>query len=98
VRCYLTERIVELVRWRAQDQGTWHRYRFFERWAGEATRGALQPKFAQYDGADMGRALHAKGEVFRGLEQDVAQRFGLVERLNREIPRRLDALLANDLA
>ena len=40
--CYLTERIVELVRWRAHDQDTWHGYRFFERWAGEETLEALE--------------------------------------------------------
>jgi aminoglycoside 6-adenylyltransferase len=97
--CYLTERIVQLVRWRAHEQDTWHGYRFFERWAGEQTREALGPTFAQYDAADIGRALRAKGELFGELEHDVAQRFGLVEPVDRgEILRRLDVLLAHDLA
>jgi aminoglycoside 6-adenylyltransferase len=97
--CYLIERIVQLARWRAQDQDTWHGYRFFERWAGEETAHALGPTFARYDAADVGRALRAKGELFGELEGDVAQRFGLVEPVDRgEIFRRLDALLAHDLA
>jgi aminoglycoside 6-adenylyltransferase len=97
--CYLTERIVELVRWRAHDQDTWHGYRFFERWAGEETQKALGSTFARYDAADIGRALRAKGELFGGLEREVAQRFGLVEPVDRvEALRRLDALLADDLA
>jgi aminoglycoside 6-adenylyltransferase len=97
--CYLTERIVQLVRWRAHDQDTWHGYRFFERWAGEQTPEALRRTFAQYQAEDIGRALRATGELFGELEHDVAQRFGLVEPVDRaEIFRRLDALLANDLA
>ncbi len=97
--CYLIERIVELARWRAQDQDTWHGYRFFERWAGEETLQTLEPTFARYDAADVGRALRAKGELFGELERDVAQRFVLVEPLDRaEILRRLDRLLADDLA
>jgi aminoglycoside 6-adenylyltransferase len=97
--CYLTERIVELVRWRAHDQDTWHGYRFFERWAGAETAEALKPTFAQYDPTDIGRALRAKGELFGELESDVARRFGLVQPIDRrEILRRLDGLLADDLA
>jgi aminoglycoside 6-adenylyltransferase len=97
--CYLTERIVQLVRWRAYDQDTWHGYRFFERWAGEQTAQALGPTFAQYDAADIGRALRAKGELFGELERGVAQRFGLVEPVDpAEVLRRLGALLAHDLA
>jgi aminoglycoside 6-adenylyltransferase len=97
--CYLIERIVQLARWRAQDQDTWHGYRFFECWAGADTAEALRPTFAQYDSGDIGRALRAKGELFGELEHDVAQRFGLVELVDRgEILRRLDALLADDLA
>jgi aminoglycoside 6-adenylyltransferase len=97
--CYLTERIVELVRWRARGEDTWHRYRFFERWAGEQTAQALGPTFAQYDAADISRALRAKGELFAELERDVAQRFGLVEPVDpAEVLRRLDTLLADDVA
>jgi aminoglycoside 6-adenylyltransferase len=97
--CYLTERIVELVRWRARDEDTWHGYRFFERWAGEQTLDALRPTFAQYDAADIGRGLRAKGEVFGELEHDVAQRFRLVEPVDRsEILRRMDELLPDELA
>jgi aminoglycoside 6-adenylyltransferase len=97
--CYFTERIVELVRWRAQNQDTWHGYRFFERWAGEQTLEALKPTFAKHDAADIGRSLRAKGEFFGGLEHDVVQRFGLVQPVDRgEILRRLDALLADELA
>jgi aminoglycoside 6-adenylyltransferase len=97
--CYLTERIVQLVRWRAHDQDTWHGYRFFERWAGAETPETLKLTFAQYDAEDIGRALRAKGELFGGLEHDVVERFGLVQAVDRgEILRRLDALLADDLA
>jgi aminoglycoside 6-adenylyltransferase len=97
--CYLTERIVQLVRWRAHDQDTWHGYRFFERWAGAEMPETLKLTFAQYDAGDIGRALRAKGELFGELEGDVAQRFGLVEPVDRGgIFRRLDALLAHDLA
>jgi aminoglycoside 6-adenylyltransferase len=97
--CYLTERLVELVRWRAHGQDTWHRYRFFECWAGEETAQALRPTFARYDAADIGRALRAKGELFGDLEYGVAQRFGLAEPVDgAEILRRLDTLLADDLA
>jgi aminoglycoside 6-adenylyltransferase len=92
--CYLTGRIVELVRWRAKDQDTWHGYRFFERWAGEATLEALQPTFARYDAADLARALRAKALLFGELEQDVAERFGLVVPVDRsELIRRIDAVL-----
>jgi aminoglycoside 6-adenylyltransferase len=97
--CYLTERIVELARWRSHGEDTWHGYRFFERWAGEETAQALAPTFARYDAAEIGRALRAKGELFGELEHDVAQRFGLVELVDRgEILRRLDVLLVDDLA
>jgi aminoglycoside 6-adenylyltransferase len=97
--CYLTERIVELVRWRARDEDTWHGYRFFERWAGEQTLDALRPTFAQYDAADIGRGLRAKGELFGELAHDVAQRFRLVEPVDRsEILRRMDELLPDELA
>jgi aminoglycoside 6-adenylyltransferase len=97
--CYLTERLVELVRWRAGDQDTWHGYRLFERWAGEQTSEALRKTFARYDADDIGRALRAKGELFGQLEHGVAQRFGLVEPVDRgEILRRLDELLADDMA
>jgi aminoglycoside 6-adenylyltransferase len=97
--CYLTERIVELVRWRAKDEDTWHGYRFFERWAGEGTPEALGATFARYEAEDIGRALHAKGKLFGELEHEVARRFRLVEPVDRkEILRRLDELLANDLA
>jgi aminoglycoside 6-adenylyltransferase len=93
--CYLTERIVELARWRAEDEDTWHGYRFFERWAGDGTPEALGPTFARYDADDIGRALRAKGELFGELERDVARRFRLVEPVDRkEILRRLDELLA----
>jgi hypothetical protein len=78
---FLIERIVQLARRRAQDQDTWHGYRFFERWA------------------DIGRALRARGELFGELKDDVTQRFGLVEPVDRgEIFRRPDARLAHDLA
>jgi aminoglycoside 6-adenylyltransferase len=89
----------ELMWWRAHDQDTWHGYRFFERWAGEAAPEALRPTFAQYEASCIGRALCAKGELFGQLEHDVAQRFGLAERVDRpEILRRLDALMTDDLA
>jgi aminoglycoside 6-adenylyltransferase len=97
--CYLTERIVQLVRWRAHGKDTWHGYRFFERWAGDQTLDALRPTFARYDAAEIGRALRVKGELFGALEHDVAQRFGLVEPVDRgEILRRLDELLTDELA
>jgi aminoglycoside 6-adenylyltransferase len=97
--CYLTERIVELVRWRAQDEDTWHGYRFFERWAGDGTAEALGATFARYDAEDIGRALRAKGELFGQLEHGVAQCFGLVVPVDRgEILRCLDGLLADDVA
>lgn len=61
--------------------------------------GGLRPTFAQYDAADIGRAFRAKGELFGELERDVAQRFVLVEPVDRpEILRRLDTMLAHDLA
>jgi aminoglycoside 6-adenylyltransferase len=91
---YLTQRLVELVRWRAQDEETWHGYRFFERWAGEETLQALRPTFAGYDAPDIARALRAKAMLFGELEQDVAKQFDLVEPVDRsEIIRRLDAVL-----
>jgi aminoglycoside 6-adenylyltransferase len=97
--CYLIERIVHLARWRVQDEDTWHGYRFFERWAGEQIVDAVGSTFAQYDAGDIGRAFRAKGELFGELERDVAQRFGLVEPVDRgEILRSLGALLAHDLA
>jgi hypothetical protein len=96
---YLIERIVQLAGWRAQDQDAWHGYRFYERWAGAHTPEALEPTFARYEAEDIGRALRAKGEILGELERDVAKRFGLVEPVDRgEILRRLDGLLAHDLA
>jgi aminoglycoside 6-adenylyltransferase len=91
--CYLTALMVELLRWRGD--GTWHGYRFFERWAGEGIPEALGRTFARYDADDVARALRNKGELFGELEQEVAQRFGLTEPVDRdEALRRLDALLA----
>jgi aminoglycoside 6-adenylyltransferase len=93
--CFLTARLVELVRWLALDRDTWHGYRFFERWADKAVLDALRPTFARYEVKDIGRALRAKGDLFGQLERDVAQRFNLVEPVDRsEIFSRLDALLA----
>jgi aminoglycoside 6-adenylyltransferase len=92
---YLTQRLVELVRWLAQDEDTWHGYRFFERWAGEATVKALRPTFARYDAADIARAFRAKALLFGELEENLVKQFGLVEPVDRgEIIRRLDALIA----
>jgi aminoglycoside 6-adenylyltransferase len=93
--CYLTGLVVELVRWLARDQETWHGYRFVERWAGGSIVEALRPTFARYESADVARALRAKGELFGELETQVAQRFALAEPVDRaEILRRLDELLA----
>jgi aminoglycoside 6-adenylyltransferase len=92
--CYLTGLLVELVRWWAHDRDTWHGYRFFERWAGGEVAEALAPTLAQYEAADIARALRAKGELFGRLEDDVVQRFDLVDTVDRsEVMRRLDALL-----
>jgi aminoglycoside 6-adenylyltransferase len=94
--CYLTALLVELARWRAGDRDTWHRHRFFERWAGGDVTDALGPTFAQYEAADVARALRAKGELFGQLEDDIVQRFHLVHAVDRsEVLRRLDALLAH---
>jgi aminoglycoside 6-adenylyltransferase len=96
--CYLTGLLVELARWRAHDRDTWHGYRFFERWAGGEVTEALAPTFAQYEAADIARALRAKGELFGRLEEDVAQRFHLVEPVDRsEVMSRLDALLGSHI-
>jgi aminoglycoside 6-adenylyltransferase len=92
--CYLTGLVVELARWRAHDRDTWHGYRFFERWAGAEVAEALAATSAQYEAADIARALRAKGELFGRLEDDVVQRFDLVDTVDRsEVMRRLDALL-----
>lgn len=94
--CYLAGLLVELARWRARDRDTWHGYRFFERWAGGEVAEALAPTFAQYEAAEIARALRAKGELFGQLEDDVVQRFRLVEPVDRsEVMRRLDGLLRN---
>lgn len=94
--CYLTGLLVELARWRAHDRDTWHGYRFFERWAGGEVAGALGPTFAQYEAADIARALRAKCELFGQLEEVVTERFHLVEPVDRsEVMRRLDALLCS---
>jgi aminoglycoside 6-adenylyltransferase len=91
--CYLTALLVELLRWRSED--AWHRYRFFERWAGEGIPEALQQTFARYEADDIARALRAKGELFGELEHELAQRFGLDEPVDRgEVLRRLEALLS----
>jgi aminoglycoside 6-adenylyltransferase len=93
--CYLTALLVELARWRADGRDTWHGYRFFERWAGGEVADALGPTFAQYEAADIARALRAKCELFGQLEKDVVQRFHLVDAVDRsEVMRRIDALLA----
>lgn len=93
--CYLTARLVDLARWRAADDDTWHTYRFFERWAGDDVVESVSRSFARYDAADIARALRAKGERFRELENDVARRFGHVAYAHHpEILSRLDGLLA----
>jgi aminoglycoside 6-adenylyltransferase len=93
--CYLTGLVVELVRWLARDRDTWHGYRFFELWAGDSIVQALRPTFARYEATDVARALRAKGELFGGLEHEVAGRFDLAEPVDRaEILQRLDSLLA----
>jgi hypothetical protein len=61
--CYLTERVVELARWRTHNQDTWHGYRFFERWAGAGHGRGAPATFTQYDPGDIGRALRSKGEL-----------------------------------
>ncbi len=93
--CYLTGRLVELVRWRALGQDTWHELRFFERWAGDYVVEALANTFARYEAADVARALRATGELFGRLEDDAATRFDPSAAVDRsEILRRLDALTA----
>lgn len=95
--CYLTALVVELARWRAFDRDTWHRYRFFERWAGDEVAEALALTFARYEAADIARALRAKAELFGELEDDVVHRFHLVDAVDRnEVMRRLDELLATE--
>jgi aminoglycoside 6-adenylyltransferase len=92
--CYLTALLVELARWRAHERDTWHRYRFFERWAGDEVAEALGATFARYEAADIARALRAKGELFGQLERDIVRRFELVDTVDRsEVMRRLDTLL-----
>lgn len=91
----LTAQIVELARWRAYGSDTWHGLRFFERWAGDDVVEALRDTFAAYDLQDVARALHAKGELFARLEDEVAARFGLELEVDRsEIFRRLGVLLS----
>jgi aminoglycoside 6-adenylyltransferase len=92
--CFLTWRLVDLARWRAQGQDTWHGLRFFERWAGDDLVEALGQTFAAYEKQDLGRALRATGELFGKVEDDVAARFGLTASVDRtEVLRRLDELL-----
>lgn len=91
---YLTERLVQLARWRAHGRDTWNGLRFFERWAGDDVLAALPSTFARYDAADIARALRATAELLARLEDDVTRRFGLAGPVDRaEIQRRLDALL-----
>lgn len=93
--CYLTERLVQLVRWRGHGRETWHGYRFFERWAGSATIAALGPTFARYNDADIARALRATAELFGDVEEDVVRRFGLTAPVDRAtVLAQLDTLLS----
>lgn len=92
--CVLTWRLVELARWRAHGEDTWHDLRFFERWAGEDLVEALGPTFARYEAKDIGGGLRATGELFGLLEDEVASRFGLTVPVDRvEVFRRLEVLL-----
>jgi aminoglycoside 6-adenylyltransferase len=92
--CFLTWRLVELARWRAHGEDTWHDLRFFELWAGKDLVEALGETFARYEAEDVARALRATGKLFGRLEDEVADRFGLVRSVDRdEVFRRLDALL-----
>jgi aminoglycoside 6-adenylyltransferase len=92
--CWLTSRLIELARWRSHGLDTWHGLRFFERWAGDDLLEALPATFARYDAADVARALRAKGELFRKLEDDVAALLGLTVHVDREeVLRRLDELV-----
>jgi aminoglycoside 6-adenylyltransferase len=92
--CFLTWRLVELARWRAHGEDTWHDLRFFELWAGKDLVEALGETFARYEAEDIARALRATGKLFGRLEDEVADRFGLVRSVDRdEVFRRLDALL-----
>lgn len=92
---YLTARLVDLIRWHAYGRDTWHKYRYFERWAGDDIVASLTPTFARYETTDIARALRAQGERFGELEDDVARRFGYVAWAHRrEVFNRLDALLA----
>jgi aminoglycoside 6-adenylyltransferase len=91
--CYSTAYLVELARWRARGADTWYGLRFFERWAGADLLEALGPTFARYEVDDVAKALRATGELFRKLEDEVAERFKLESPVDgSEILRRLEAL------
>jgi aminoglycoside 6-adenylyltransferase len=92
--CWLKWRLVELARWRAHGQDTWHSLRFFERWAGDDVVVALGQTYAAYDPEDIARALRATGELFGRLEDEVTARFGLTAPVDRDaVLRRFEALV-----
>jgi aminoglycoside 6-adenylyltransferase len=77
---YLKALTVDLLAWntRAADPATdtWHRGRFLERWADEASLRELRDAYAAYDAGSVERAIWSTVELFERLEHQCADRLG----------------------
>ena len=73
--------LLRLIEWHAQAvhgpaYQTWHAGRFIELWADPRIIAALGATYAQYDAADVRRALYASLRVFHWIALEVADRLG----------------------
>jgi aminoglycoside 6-adenylyltransferase len=81
VDSYLENLLIRILEWRTRaerpDVDTWHAGRFIERWADPRALRAFGLTFARYDEADVGRALFASIDFFRGQARETADLLGL---------------------
>ncbi len=89
---HMKARLVTLLGWHARSLDpsvdTWHAGRFVERWADPGALAALEKAYAHYDVRDVARALWETIDLWQGLEEETASRFGLELRLDHARPAR----------
>jgi aminoglycoside 6-adenylyltransferase len=97
---YMKARLVTLLEWHARavdpSVDTWHAGRFLERWADPGALSALEGAFAHYDLRDVARALWETIDLFQGVEEETARRFGLAVELDHADLRRRVAEVVPD--
>jgi aminoglycoside 6-adenylyltransferase len=78
---HLKALLLQLLEWHARatdpHADTWHRGRFFERWADPGAVTALRGAYGGYEEADLARALSATMDLFARVERETAELLGL---------------------